>query len=181
MILFDRIAIVFNENMNMFIRGDLKPMSKIYTTYYNSKIGTIEIKGTEEGIISVLYLDSMPEMESKGEEIPVCLKECVLQLNEYFEGKRKEFTVDLIIQGTEFQNKVWNSLREIIYGHTVSYADIAEKVGNSKAVRAVGTTNGKNKINIIIPCHRVIGKDGSLTGYGGGLWRKEWLLEHESR
>jgi len=112
-------------------------------------------------------------------EIPQCLKDCVRQLDEYFIGKRKEFELELLPQGTPFQMKVWQKLMEIPYGKTASYKDIAEAVDSPKAVRAVGGANNKNKICIIIPCHRVIGSDGSLVGYGGGIWRKEWLLKHE--
>lgn len=101
------------------------------------------------------------------------------QLKEYFEGTRKSFTVKLVTPGTEFQNAVWNILQQISYGETVSYKDQAEKLNNPKSVRAVASANGYNRISIIIPCHRVIGKDGQMTGYGGGIERKKWLIEHE--
>jgi AraC family transcriptional regulator of adaptative response/methylated-DNA-[protein]-cysteine methyltransferase len=103
------------------------------------------------------------------------------QLNEYFEGKRQEFTVPLFVKGTEFQESVWRALQTIPYGSTFSYKQQAEAINRPKAVRAVANANGINKIPIIIPCHRVIGSDGSLTGYGGGLWRKKWLLDLESK
>lgn len=101
------------------------------------------------------------------------------QLKEYFEGTRKSFTVKLVTPGTEFQNAVWNILQQVPYGETVSYKDQAEKLNNPKAGRAVASANGYNRISIIIPCHRVIGKDGQMTGYGGGIERKKWLIEHE--
>lgn len=108
-------------------------------------------------------------------------EELIKEITEYFEGTRQHFDVPLHTPGTDFQNKVWSTLREIPYGETVSYQEIARHIGNPKAVRAVGTANGMNRIAIVIPCHRVIGADGKLTGYGGGLWRKDWLIEHEHR
>jgi methylated-DNA-[protein]-cysteine S-methyltransferase len=117
--------------------------------------------------------------ETKESEIPTCLRDCVEQLAEYFEGKRREFSLKLNPRGTDFQKRVWAELEKIPYGKTVSYGDIARAVGNPAAVRAVGGANGRNHIVVIIPCHRVIGSDGSLTGFGAGLWRKEWLLNHE--
>ena len=107
------------------------------------------------------------------------LKECIEQLNEYFAGKRKVFDLPLNPQGTDFQKRVWAELQKIPYGKTVSYLDIARNIGDVNSTRAVGNANGKNKLNILIPCHRVIGINGKLTGYGGGLWRKQWLLELE--
>lgn len=152
-------------------------MNNVYKAYYSSPIGTIEIKGTLGGIISLYFV----EQNIVSSNIPDCLKECIQQLDEYFRGVRKEFTVKLIIEGTEFRKKVWYKLLDIPYGETYSYMDIANAIGNKKAVRAVGGANHNNKISIIIPCHRVIGASGSLTGYGGGLWRKEWLLNHEHK
>lgn len=150
-------------------------MDKIYTAHYSSPIGTIEVKGTSEGIVSLYFI----EEHSASSNIPNCLKESIQQLDEYFKGIRKEFTLRLIVEGTEFRKKVWDRLLDIPYGETCSYMDIANAIGNKKAVRAVGGANHNNKISIIIPCHRVIGANGSLTGYGGGLWRKKWLLNHE--
>jgi AraC family transcriptional regulator of adaptative response/methylated-DNA-[protein]-cysteine methyltransferase len=106
-------------------------------------------------------------------------KQTKRELTEYFDGKRKDFTVSLDAPGTEFQKSVWKVLRSIPYAGTRSYKEQAEILGKPKAVRAVANANGCNRIAIILPCHRVIGKDGSLTGYGGGLERKKWLLEHE--
>lgn len=109
------------------------------------------------------------------------LKDCVIQLDEYFEGKRKNFKLKIHTTGTDFRRRIWNELMKIPYGSTCSYMDIAESIGNKNAVRAVGGANHNNNIIIIIPCHRVIGKNGSLTGYGAGLWRKKWLIEHEKK
>jgi methylated-DNA-[protein]-cysteine S-methyltransferase len=103
------------------------------------------------------------------------------QLREYFDGKRRDFEIPLDVEGTEFQTKVWAALRKIPFGRTASYADIARKIGKPKAMRAVGMANGRNPVSIVVPCHRVIGADGSLTGYGGGLDRKKILLDLESR
>jgi methylated-DNA-[protein]-cysteine S-methyltransferase len=149
---------------------------KTYTAYYNSTIGLIEVTGTEEGILSVHFVE---DAATKNPENHPCVRECVEQLEEYFRGSRKEFTVNVILQGTDFQKQVWQQLMKIPFGEVVSYQDIAAAIGQPKAYQAVGNANGKNKISIIIPCHRVLGSDGKLTGYGGGLWRKEWLLQHE--
>jgi len=123
-------------------------------------------------------------MEKKSDPdpaIPLPLKECVQQLNEYFAGDRKEFSLNLILDGTDFQKKVWNQLMKISYGTAVSYKDVAKAIRNDKAFRAIGSANGRNNIAIIIPCHRVIAHDGTLGGYGGGLGKKEWLLDHEKK
>ncbi|MCY6958662.1 methylated-DNA--[protein]-cysteine S-methyltransferase [Clostridium brassicae] len=149
-------------------------MSKTYRVYYDSPIGIIEIKGTEEVILSIMYVD-----ESKPNEENELLIKCCNELDEYFKGKRKDFTIKVSWNGTEFQNKLWNQLTKIPFGKTVTYKEIAQFIGNPKAVRAVGNANGKNILNILVPCHRVIGSNGSLTGYSGGIWRKEWLIRHE--
>jgi methylated-DNA-[protein]-cysteine S-methyltransferase len=104
----------------------------------------------------------------------------VRQLDEYFSGNRKIFDLPLDLHGTEFQKKVWSELLKIPFGHKISYKELTLKIGDIKAIRAVAAANGANPVSIIVPCHRVIGSDGSLTGYAGGLWRKQWLLEHES-
>jgi len=111
--------------------------------------------------------------------IPVQIQNCINQLEEYFEGKRKEFSIGINPAGTEFQSKVWNQLVKIPYGKTISYLEQAKQFGDEKAIRAIASANGKNPIPIIIPCHRVIGTDGKLTGYAGGKLKKQWLLEHE--
>ena len=113
-------------------------------------------------------------------KIPEELKEAVLQLQDYFDGKRTTFTFPLNPSGTDFQKKVWDELLHIPFGKTCSYLDLSKKLGDVKAIRAVASANGKNPLWIVIPCHRVIGSDGSLTGYAGGLWCKKWLLEHEN-
>lgn len=147
------------------------------TTYYKTPIGTAAIVGDEFGIQAVSVLDEDIETSL---EIPDFAKDCVQQLEEYFEGNRTEFNLKLNPQGTEFQQSVWNELLHIPFGKTRTYLEQTKKIGDPKAIRAVASANGKNPIWIIIPCHRVIGSDGSLTGYAGGVWRKKWLLEHES-
>ena len=124
-------------------------------------------------------MDFVEEMLPGDSELPFSLKACLKQIDEYFSGKRKEFLLNLDPQGTSFQKKVWQQLEKISFGEVVTYGEIAGIIGKPNACRAVGNANGKNPISIIIPCHRVVGSDGSLTGYGGGLWRKEWLIKHE--
>jgi len=145
--------------------------------YYNTPLGTAEIIGDNHGIKSVKVVDDKIE---NSKIIPICLKDCIKQLDEYFEGKRINFDLQLNPDGTKFQKKVWRELVNIPFGKTISYLTLAKKINNVKAIRAVGHANGKNPIWIIIPCHRVIGSDGSLTGYAGGTWRKEWLINHEN-
>lgn len=143
----------------------------------DSPVGILEIAGSNEGIRSILFIDT----ESNPDQvlIPECLQECVNQLHEYFAGKRHTFNLKLDPSGTEFQLRVWEQLQRIPFGKTISYLDLARMTGSETNTRAVGNANGKNKINIVIPCHRVIGSNGKLTGYGGGLWRKEKLLKLE--
>ncbi|WP_136667585.1 methylated-DNA--[protein]-cysteine S-methyltransferase [Flavobacterium sp. H122] len=146
------------------------------TAFINSPLGITKIEGDENGVAVISVL-------SEGElsiEIPTELLDAVTQLQEYFEGKRTEFTFKLNPKGTDFQQKVWQELLNIPFGKTMSYLDLSKKLGDVKAIRAVASANGKNPLWIVVPCHRVIGTDGSLTGYAGGLWRKKWLLEHEN-
>ena len=143
----------------------------------NSPLGFTRVIGDEDGISSVTILNSE---ETVTDIIPVELEDCVIQLNEYFEGSREVFDLKLNVQGTDFQKRVWKQLDQIPYGKTLSYLELSKQLGDVKAIRAVAQANGRNPLLIIIPCHRVIGSDGSLTGYAGGLHRKKWLLEHES-
>lgn len=156
----------------------MKIEEMIAVAYINTPLGTLEIKGDENGLASVLFIDK--EDQEVSEIIPVQLQEVVMQLHEYFGGERTEFTLKLAPQGTDFQKRVWNELLKIPFGKTFSYQYIADQLGDPKVIRAAASANGKNPISIIIPCHRIIGKDGSLTGYAGGLHRKKWLLEHEN-
>ncbi len=147
------------------------------TAYISTPLGSAKLEGDENGLTSVTVLER-DEPESK--IIPEVLVDVTYQLNEYFEGERHNFDLLINPEGTEFQKKVWTSLLEIPYGKTMSYLELSKKLGDVKAIRAVASANGKNPLWIIIPCHRVIGSDGSLTGYAGGLHRKKWLLNHES-
>lgn len=147
------------------------------TCIIKSPLGFTKITGDEEGISALSILNSE---ETITDIIPVELEDCVHQLNEYFEGNRTQFDLQLNPEGTDFQKKVWNLLQTIPYGKTMSYLQLSQQLGDVKAIRAVANANGRNPIWIIIPCHRVIGSNGSLTGYAGGLQRKQWLLEHES-
>ena len=149
---------------------------RMETAYIKTPLGIAKIVGDEDGVSVISVLDEGIISET----IPSILKETVSQLNDYFEGKRIDFTFKLNPFGTEFQQKVWKGLLEIPFGKTMSYLELSKKLGDVKAIRAVASANGKNPLWIVVPCHRVIGTDGSLTGYAGGLWRKKWLLEHEN-
>lgn len=150
-------------------------MSETATAYYQSPLGSVKVSGNSEGITAVFFV----EEEQPPTGALASVDACIRQIEEYFQGIRREFSVPLAPQGTPFQMRVWEALQTIPYGTTTTYAAIATLLGDINAVRAVGAANGRNAISIIIPCHRVIGADGSLTGYAGGLWRKQWLLEHE--
>ncbi|MGF1557245.1 methylated-DNA--[protein]-cysteine S-methyltransferase [Paucihalobacter sp.] len=143
----------------------------------HTPLGFAKISGDPDGIASISILNSE---ETITDIIPELLEDCVYQLQEYFEGKRKEFQLKLNPQGTDFQKTVWKALQNIPYGTCMSYLELSKQLGDIKAIRAVAKANGKNPIWIVIPCHRVIGSDGSLTGYAGGLARKQWLLNHEN-
>lgn len=151
---------------------------KVYKAYLNSPVGLIEITGSEEAILKVSFVEEKFESEFQTNS---CVQNCADQLREYFNGGRKEFELKLEPEGTEFQKKVWDELLKIPFGYTKSYLFISKMIGDTLAIRAAAKANGQNPIAIIIPCHRVIGSDGSLTGYAGGLWRKKWLLEHEQK
>jgi methylated-DNA-[protein]-cysteine S-methyltransferase len=146
------------------------------TVCIKTPLGIAEIIGDKNGIKSIEVYDEA-EVSST---IPDVLQEAVSQLNDYFEGKRTHFDFKLNPKGTEFQQKVWKGLLGIPFGKTRTYLEQSKILGDVKAIRAVASANGKNPLWIVVPCHRVIGSDGSLTGYAGGLWRKKWLLEHEN-
>lgn len=145
------------------------------TTVINSPLGFIKIEGDKDGIFSLNFTTATVV----DQEIPSVLENVVLQLQEYFAGTRKDFTVKIAPQGTEFQQKVWELLQQVEHGKTISYSQLSDQYGDPKAIRAVASANGKNPILIIIPCHRIISKDGGLGGFSAELWRKEWLLNHE--
>ncbi len=159
----------------------------IQHSFINTPIGVVEIKATEEFIISVLFIHTSKSIQQVIDtpEINKCdhplMVNCGKQLLEYFNGNRMEFDLPVKQDGTEFQQKVWDTLTAIPYGRTISYLELSKRIANVKAIRAVGTANGNNQISIIVPCHRVIGSNGDLTGYSGDLWRKKWLLDHEGK
>jgi methylated-DNA-[protein]-cysteine S-methyltransferase len=144
--------------------------------FIKTPLGTAAVSGDEQGISAITIGDEAIETPV----IPEVLGEAVRQLRAYFDGTLTAFTFGMNLQGTDFQKNVWRKLTEIPYGRTVSYLELARELGDEKAIRAVASANGRNPLWIVIPCHRVIGANGSLTGYAGGLWRKRWLLEHET-
>ncbi|WP_311195802.1 methylated-DNA--[protein]-cysteine S-methyltransferase [Antarcticibacterium sp. 1MA-6-2] len=153
-----------------------KIVSNLLKTSFNSPLGLVEIEGDSFGISKIQVREG--EVVSENQETPVELEQAVLQFKEYFAGERKHFSLKLNPSGTDFQKKIWLALQEIPFGTTCSYLQLSKKIGDIKAIRAVAAANGKNPLWIVVPCHRVIGTDGSLLGYAGGLWRKKWLLEH---
>ena len=146
-----------------------------YSSYFQTPIGVLQVLASEEAIHSILFVDNMGESNPNR-----VTQKAQQQLEEYFHGERREFDLPLDAGGTKFQQTVWHNLTKIEYGATCSYRDIAKAINNPKGVRAVGGANGKNPMTIVVPCHRVIGADGSLTGYASGVERKMWLLEHEN-
>jgi methylated-DNA-[protein]-cysteine S-methyltransferase len=150
-------------------------MHPFYCVYIDSPLGLVEIAGTATAVTGLDFVDK----RRRGTASHSTVARAARQVAAYFEGRRHDFDVPLSFEGTDFQQRVWRQLQTVPYGHTASYQDIARGIGNPAAVRAVGAANGRNPIAIIVPCHRIIGKNGQLVGYGSGLWRKEWLLRHE--
>ena len=146
--------------------------------------GVVTVIGSDLGIRYVLFSnDAHPKplerLHISDSEIHDSVNDAVTQLDEYFNGARRDFELPLDLQGTEFQVAAWNALADIPYGHTASYGQQAASIGRPKAVRAIGGANGRNPVGIVLPCHRIVGADGSLTGFGGGIAVKKWLLDHE--
>lgn len=174
-------------------------VSAIHRLLYRSPLGELVIEGTNEAVLSILFSEKeMPEgwpavnpfpdafafendPNESASDIPEALRICRLQLAEYFRGERRSFDFPYVFHGTAFQQSVWTQLAAVPYAASSSYKDLAIAVGSERAVRAVGSANGRNKLSIVLPCHRIIGSGGKLIGYAGGLWRKEWLLQHEAR
>ncbi len=158
-------------------------METIVSHIYHSPIGQISISADDGCICELIFIDPTTEISEyyPEEELPAVIHQCVDELMEYFDGTRREFTVPINQSGTDFQQRVWKELYEIPFGKTLSYADLAKKLGDPKVIRAAASANGKNKIAIIVPCHRIIGTDQSLVGYAWGKARKRWLLQHEFR
>lgn len=152
-------------------------MEKLYYGYYESPIGNLRIVVDESSLVALDF----NEDEKKQSDEHRYINEVKKQLDEYFKGTRELFDLNIKMNGTDFQNKVWNELTKIPYGETISYKELATRIGNDKACRAVGNANNKNKISIVIPCHRVVGSNKKLVGYAGGLEKKEWLINHENK
>jgi methylated-DNA-[protein]-cysteine S-methyltransferase len=150
---------------------------ELFSDYIHNDLGYINIKADSDKIVSVYFSDTEPGAMVSNRVV----EECKIQLMEYFSGSRKIFSLPLDLAGTEFQIDVWHELMKIPFGEVITYSKLAHRMGDIKKIRAVGMANGKNPVGIIIPCHRVVGKNGKLVGYGGGLWRKKWLLDFESR
>lgn len=157
------------------------------TIYYNSPVGILQLRNDGDSLAELIFLETQRNKQTVDttvifvEPTSDILQKCIRQLNEYFSGKRLNFNLQVSQPGTDFQQKVWAELQLIPPGKTISYLQLSKNLGNVKAIRAAGTANGKNNIAIIVPCHRVIGSNGTLVGYAGDLWRKQWLLKHEAK
>lgn len=157
--------------------------TKTRHTVIDSPLGPLTLVGAA-GALTGLYMRRQqrhPPAETFGPADPAPFTTATVQLEDYFDGRRTDFDLPLALDGTDFQRRVWAALRQIPYGHTVTYRQLAERIGRPSAARAVGLANGRNPVSIIVPCHRVVGATGELTGYAGGLERKRWLLELERR
>jgi methylated-DNA-[protein]-cysteine S-methyltransferase len=150
-------------------------MNPMPRAFLKTPLGYLEVTGSKNGIRTLYFLD----FKVRPQYVPLSLRSCITQLEEYLHGSRQNFDLKLDLIGSSFQLKVWNELLKIPYGTTISYLELARRTGNLKALRAVGGANANNPVSIIVPCHRVIGANGKLVGYRGGLKRKKWLLEHE--
>jgi methylated-DNA-[protein]-cysteine S-methyltransferase len=150
--------------------------------YLPSPVGVLKIIEVNEEITAILFTDlSEGSLPVKSESITPVQQQCIAELNAYFQSNLRQFTFPMAQTGTPFQQRVWQQLQQIPFGKTISYLQLAVQLGDAKCIRAAGTANGKNQLSIVVPCHRVIGSNQSLTGYAGGLWRKQWLLEHEAK
>ena len=156
---------------------EIKKSKGLYLAYLDTPIGTLEFTGDEKYLLSVMFVEEKTEAERRN---PI-VEEATKQFSLYFQGKLGEFSLPIQLNGTQFQNRAWEELCNIPYGETISYKEQATRAGNPKGCRAVGGANGKNILSIVVPCHRVIGSNNTLTGYAGGLDKKQWLLEHEKR
>lgn len=155
----------------------------LYSAKLDTPIGMLTVVGTASALTGVYMEDHkrQPDLNTQdGRDMPV-IAEALAQLRQYFAGERVDFDLPLAAKGTDFQKSVWAELCQIPLGETRAYGDIARRLGNDKAMRAVGAANGRNPISVIVPCHRVVGANGKLVGYAGGLTRKKWLLAHEAK
>src|SRR6185312_8191234 len=158
---------------------------EITTTYYQSPLGLLRIGGTDTYSSEILCIDRRDDSEYRGSQLsgpvtPVMIQ-CIADLIPSFQGQRKAFEFPICQEGTDFQQRVWNELMAIPFGKTISYLELSRRLGDTKNIRAAAAANGRNNLVIVVPCHRVIGSKRDLVGYGGGLWRKKWLLEHETK
>ena len=173
-----------NKHSSKFFNIFLMP---IQISFFNSPIGILEIKASNEFIHSLQFNSTLKNpgtavnREIEEQHNHPIMVECERQLTAYFEGERKAFDLPFQQEGSAFQQQVWAELLHIPFGRTISYMELSKRIKNVKAIRAVGTANGSNAISIVVPCHRVIGSNGNLTGYSGDLWRKKWLLDHEGK
>lgn len=158
-------------------------MAALFTTYYQSPLGLIRISGTPSCISEAHFIDTIqrPPTDPHKKALPPLAIQVLEQLIQYFSGERRIFEIPVHQEGTVFQQSVWNELVQIPYGRTLSYLELARRIGDTKSIRAVAGANAKNHIAIIVPCHRIIGSKNDLVGYAGGLWRKKWLLDHENK
>lgn len=154
-------------------------MSEIF--FYTSPLGILKLAAADELLTELSFLKAGATVSTSAVVSMPVLRQCIQQLDDYFAGKVFSFQIPVQQDGTAFQQKVWRALQDIPPGKTISYLQLSKNLGDTKAIRAVGTANGKNNIAIIVPCHRVIGSNGKLVGYSGELWRKQWLLEHEAK
>ena len=155
-------------------------MNEVTSIYYQSPIGLLKISGTEQYITNLAFVENQEYLPESLINYPI-LQQCVEELTAYFNGESRSFQIPVNQPGTSFQGKVWGELMNIDYGKTISYLTLAKRLGDPNCIRAAASSNGKNQVCIIVPCHRVIGSNQSLVGYVGGLWRKKWLLDHESK
>lgn len=158
-------------------------MGETFSTYYQSPVGLIRITGTDQYVSEIHFEDTIerPPTDNKKRPLPPLAINAIEQLIQYFQGQRRLFELPVSQNGSTFQQKVWHELMNIPFGRTITYLELARRLGDTKAIRAAASANGKNNIAIIIPCHRVVGSKNDLVGYAGGLWRKKWLLQHENR
>jgi methylated-DNA-[protein]-cysteine S-methyltransferase len=153
----------------------------IETVYYDSLLGFLKLQISDKGLRHLQFVDEETHDKTNLQEMSITAQKIILQIEEYFEGKRQDFTIKIDMQGTDFQLNVWQKLLTIPYGKTTTYGKLAQDLEMPKAARAVGNACGKNKIWLIVPCHRVVGSNGKLTGYAGGLHRKKYLLNSEKK
>lgn len=159
---------------------------EIATTYYKSPLGLLRIGGTASYISEISFIDALDETAASTQQVltgpvPPMVIQCIEQLIQYFQGQRRVFDFPVSQTGTDFQQRVWTELSSIPFGKTLSYLEMSRRLGDTKAIRAAAAANGRNQVAIVVPCHRVIGSKRDLVGYAGGLWRKKWLLDHETK